>query len=99
MRHARSKRQPPTRGRTFVTDTIDTAVTGSGGSSRGPALTTMRLAELQALAASLGVTGTSRMRKSDLVDVIRAKRAEGGADKRSEERRVGEGGDARSAGG
>jgi len=64
-----------------VTDTIDTAVTGSGGSSRGPALTTMRLAELQALAASLGVTGTSRMRKSDLVDVIRAKRAEGGADK------------------
>jgi transcription termination factor Rho len=40
----------------------------------------MRLAELQALAGDLGVKGTSRMRKSDLVDSIREKT--GGATKR-----------------
>jgi transcription termination factor Rho len=40
----------------------------------------MRLAELQALAGDLGVKGTSRMRKSDLVDTIREKT--GGATKR-----------------
>nr|WP_239068841.1 transcription termination factor Rho [Cellulomonas pakistanensis] len=38
----------------------------------------MRMPELQALAAELGVTGTSRMRKSDLVDAIHAKRSGGG---------------------
>ncbi|NKY11580.1 hypothetical protein HGA09_14390 [Cellulomonas hominis] len=38
----------------------------------------MRMPELQALAAELGVTGTSRMRKSDLVDAIQAKRQGGG---------------------
>jgi transcription termination factor Rho len=38
----------------------------------------MRMPELQALAAELGVTGTSRMRKSDLVDAIQAKRSGGG---------------------
>ncbi|GAA4724258.1 transcription termination factor Rho [Promicromonospora umidemergens] len=42
----------------------------------------MRLAELQALAGDLGVKGTSRMRKSDLVDTIREKT--GGATKRSD---------------
>ena len=44
------------------------------------ALSSMRLAELQALAGDLGVKGTSRMRKSDLVDTIREKT--GGATKR-----------------
>jgi len=65
-----------------VTDTIDTAVTGetgrNGGSTRGQAISAMRLPELQALAASLGVTGTSKMRKSDLVDAIKTSRAQGG---------------------
>jgi transcription termination factor Rho len=37
----------------------------------------MRMPELQALAAQLGVTGTSRMRKSDLVDAIQSKNAGG----------------------
>jgi transcription termination factor Rho len=37
----------------------------------------MRMPELQALAAQLGVTGTSRMRKSDLVDAIQSKRGGG----------------------
>lgn len=58
----------------FVTDTIEPAVsTSSGGSARGGAISAMRMPELQALAAQLGVTGTSRMRKSDLVDAIQAK--------------------------
>ncbi|WP_233571753.1 Rho termination factor N-terminal domain-containing protein, partial [Cellulomonas triticagri] len=57
-----------------MTDTIEPAVsTGSGGSARGGAISAMRMPELQALAAQLGVTGTSRMRKSDLVDAIEAK--------------------------
>ncbi|WP_298459564.1 transcription termination factor Rho [uncultured Cellulomonas sp.] len=42
----------------------------------------MRLPELQALASQLGVTGTSKMRKSDLVDAIRTKRG-GGAGTRT----------------
>jgi transcription termination factor Rho len=63
----------------FVTETIEPAVsTGSGGSARGGAISAMRMPELQALAAELGVTGTSRMRKSDLVDAIQAKRQGGG---------------------
>ncbi|MDO4242335.1 MAG: transcription termination factor Rho [Actinomyces sp.] len=37
-----------------------------------PALSTMRLAELQKLATSMGLKGTSRMRKSELVAAIRA---------------------------
>ncbi|WP_402467409.1 transcription termination factor Rho [Isoptericola aurantiacus] len=37
----------------------------------------MKLAELQAMASQMGVKGTSRMRKSDLADVIRTRR--GGA--------------------
>ncbi|WP_213282253.1 transcription termination factor Rho [Cellulomonas hominis] len=61
-----------------MTDTIETAVsTGSGGSARGGAISAMRMPELQALAAQLGVTGTSRMRKSDLVDAIQARNSGG----------------------
>ncbi len=40
-------------------------------------LSSMKLAELQAMASQMGVKGTSRMRKSDLADVIRTRR--GGA--------------------
>lgn len=66
----------------FVTDTIEPAVsTSSGGSARGGAISAMRMPELQALAAQLGVTGTSRMRKTDLVDAIRAKRSGAGTGK------------------
>ena len=62
-----------------MTETIEPAVsTGSGGSARGGAISAMRMPELQALAAQLGVTGTSRMRKSDLVDAIQSKNAGGG---------------------
>jgi transcription termination factor Rho len=71
-----------------VTDTIDTATssaTGSaaaGGNARTGALSTLRLPELQALASQLGVKGTSKMRKGDLVDVIRARTGEQGASER-----------------
>ncbi|QKD80141.1 transcription termination factor Rho [Actinomyces marmotae] len=46
--------------RTLVTET-----------SSAPALTAMRLAELQQLASSMGLKGTSRMRKSELIAAIR----------------------------
>nr|WP_235904915.1 MULTISPECIES: transcription termination factor Rho [Actinomyces] len=39
--------------------------------SSAPALTAMRLAELQQLASSMGLKGTSRMRKSELIAAIR----------------------------
>ena len=53
-----------------MTNTID-APTG--------AISAMRLPELQAVAAQLGVKGTSKMRKSDLVDAINSARSGSGA--------------------
>ncbi|WP_205687559.1 Rho termination factor N-terminal domain-containing protein, partial [Cellulomonas endophytica] len=53
-----------------MTDTVDSAVSSSGGGNPGAAIAAMRLPELQALAAQLGVRGTSKMRKSDLVQAI-----------------------------
>ncbi|WP_235912452.1 transcription termination factor Rho [Ruania zhangjianzhongii] len=41
---------------------------------RSKALSALRLAELQALAGELGIKGTAKMRKSDLVTAIRAAR-------------------------
>lgn len=63
-----------------MTDTTDNAQAATGRTAGTGALSSMRLAELQALAGDLGVKGTSRMRKSDLVDSIREKT--GGATKR-----------------
>ena len=54
----------------FVTDIIDPAVSTSGGSARGAAISALRLPELQAMASELGVKGTSKMRKGDLVQAI-----------------------------
>jgi len=71
-----------------VTDTIDTATSSAagsaaaGGNARTGALSTLRLPELQALASQLGVKGTSKMRKGDLVDVIRARTGEQSASER-----------------
>jgi len=50
----------------------------SGGSSRGPSggLSGKVLAELQQIAAELGIKGTARMRKSDLIEAIKAARGE-----------------------
>ncbi|WP_028051034.1 transcription termination factor Rho [Cellulomonas sp. URHD0024] len=53
-----------------MTDIIDPAVSTSGGKARGAAISTLRLPELQAMASELGVKGTSKMRKGDLVQAI-----------------------------
>lgn len=60
-----------------MTDTIDAASGSGGAAGRAAALSALRLPELQALAAELGVKGTSGMRKSDLVEAIKERRAGG----------------------
>ncbi|MCM0640125.1 transcription termination factor Rho [Cellulomonas wangsupingiae] len=57
-----------------MTDTIDAAASTTGGSGSG-SISAMRLPELQALAAQLGVKSTSKMRKGDLVQAISAARS------------------------
>jgi transcription termination factor Rho len=57
-----------------VTDTTTLeASTSPGGQRRSGALSAMRLAELQGLASSMGISGTAKMRKSDLVAAIRSR--------------------------
>ncbi len=57
----------------------------AGGARRSGALSAMRLAELQGLASSMGIDGTAKMRKGDLVAAIRA-RQNGESGPASEER-------------
>jgi transcription termination factor Rho len=59
-----------------VTETVDAPTTGSAA-KRGGSLTTMRLPELQALAGEIGLKGTAKMRKSDLISAIREARGDG----------------------
>ena len=70
---------PPDEGEgSFVTDTtslpagVDSASAGSTGenTSKSAGLAGLKLAQLQALAGQLGITGGSRMRKGDLVTAI-----------------------------
>jgi transcription termination factor Rho len=49
------------------------------GGRRGPGLSGMLLPELQRLAQSMGISGTGRMRKGDLVAAIQAKQGGDGA--------------------
>ena len=58
-----------------MSDTTAASAAPTQNSPRG-ALSTMRLDELKQLAGSMGIPGISKMRKSDLVTAIRAKRAE-----------------------
>jgi len=62
-----------------VTDTTDRATvpaSADAGSTRSASgLSTKRLPELQAIAAELGISGTGRMRKSDLVAAIGTRRS------------------------
>lgn len=53
----------------------DTTIEASApaGQRRSGALSAMRLAELQGLASSMGISGTGKMRKGDLVAAIRAR--------------------------
>ncbi len=55
---------------------------GTAGTERRPALSTLRLPQLQALAAELGVPGSQAMRKSELLDVIRATQGTSGRARR-----------------
>ena len=70
-----------------MTDSTDTVAptevsqnaTGAngGGSSRGGGLSALKLAELQQMAAGMGIKGTGRMRKSQLIDAISQARGGG----------------------
>ncbi|HEY4603166.1 MAG TPA: Rho termination factor N-terminal domain-containing protein, partial [Blastococcus sp.] len=57
------------------------AASGTTGSSRrrGNGLSGMLLPELQRLAGELGISGTGRMRKGDLVAAISARQVGGGS--------------------
>ena len=61
-----------------MTDTTTgetTAPEASAAPRRSGALSAMRLAQLQQLASSMGITGTAKMRKSDLISAIRAQQS------------------------
>ncbi|GAA2159250.1 transcription termination factor Rho [Pedococcus bigeumensis] len=61
------------------TTTLDTAGTQDEKPRRSGALATMKVAELQGLAASMGITGTAKMRKGDLVTAIKDRQSGAGA--------------------
>ena len=58
-----------------MTDTTTLEATAASGQSprRSGSLTAMRLAELQGLASSMGISGTAKMRKGDLVAAIKSR--------------------------
>ncbi len=62
-----------------MTDTTTLDATASQDAAEKPrrsgALTAMKVAELQGLAASMGITGTAKMRKGDLVTAIKARQS------------------------
>jgi len=64
-----------------VTNTTDLASAGTTAAGESPkragSLNTMKLAELQGMADSMGLTGTAKMRKGDLVTAIKASQAGG----------------------
>ncbi|MEP7369612.1 MAG: Rho termination factor N-terminal domain-containing protein, partial [Dermatophilaceae bacterium] len=61
------------------TTTLDSAPTNDAVETpkRAGALSTMKLAELQGVASGLGLTGTAKMRKGDLVIAIKARQSGG----------------------
>ena len=56
-----------------MTDTTTLEAASGTSPRRSGALTAMRLAELQGLASSMGISGTAKMRKGDLVAAIKAR--------------------------
>ncbi len=54
-----------------MTDTTELETPAAGGSSSRGSLSTMKLDELKQLAVTMGISGTSRMRKSDVLAAIR----------------------------
>ncbi|MEU8348145.1 MULTISPECIES: transcription termination factor Rho [unclassified Streptomyces] len=72
-----------------ATDASAAPATGAASSApkrrrSGTGLEGMVLAELQQVASSLGIKGTARMRKSQLIDVIKEKQAGGAAPDRAD---------------
>jgi transcription termination factor Rho len=68
-----------------VTDTTEITAAPSGAGDTGRrtgSLSALRLPQLQALASELGLSGTAKMRKSDLVEAITARQG-GGAPRRA----------------
>jgi transcription termination factor Rho len=75
---AESPPEPATRKDRFVSDTTtESPATAPTGRAKG--LSSMLLPELQAYAVSLGITGTARMRKGQLVEAIQEKNNGGAA--------------------
>ncbi|GGO33545.1 transcription termination factor Rho [Streptomyces lasiicapitis] len=70
---------------TPATDASAAPATGAsaGRRRRGTGLEGMVLAELQQVASGLGIKGTARMRKSQLIEVIKEAQAAGGASAKS----------------
>ena len=68
---------PSTNGAAHTPD--DSASDTAGAKRRGTGLNGMVLAELQQMAAGLGISGTARMRKGQLVEAITAAQAGGSA--------------------
>ncbi|QFQ30649.2 transcription termination factor Rho [Janibacter melonis] len=64
-----------------MTDTItgEPGATAEQPPRRSGALSAMRLAQLQQLASSMGISGTAKMRKSDLVAAIKTKQSGSGS--------------------
>ena len=54
-------------------------VTGKPARNGGSGLSGLKLADLQRVAQSMGITGTGRMRKSQLIEAIQSKGGGGGA--------------------
>ncbi|WP_050668876.1 transcription termination factor Rho [Luteipulveratus halotolerans] len=61
-----------------MTDTTEVAAPSTGGSTPRGGLSALKLDELKQLASSMGIKGTSKMRKSDLVAAIGTGRSGGG---------------------
>ena len=53
------------------TTTLEAATTTVSAPRRSGSLTAMKLAELQGLASSMGISGTGKMRKGDLVEAYK----------------------------
>ena len=84
----------PTRGKeSFVTETTTETTQAQGAESseaKNGGLAGLKLAQLQALASQLGIRGSSRMRKSALVDAISSHQRGGAVAERDEKASKGE---------
>ena len=56
-----------------MTDTTEIPAAEPATVGTGADLSTLRLPQLQAVASQLGISGTARMRKSQLLEAIRAR--------------------------